>query len=97
MVECEQAPVRVGAVNMNDAARCRSGWRPAAILELNPVILVSCEATSEQSISLALLGSVLNDRRAYSCALQRDRFRDWQCASPSGRPSRYGYGIAVNG
>ena len=36
MVESEQAPVRIAPLNMNDAARCRSGWRPAAVLELYP-------------------------------------------------------------
>ena len=70
VVESELAPVRVAPVNMNDAARCRSGWRPAAVLELYPCDSGQLRGDKQAFDQLNVAGIVLNDGRAYSCALQ---------------------------
>ena len=78
MVESEPAPVRVAPLYMNDAARCRSGWRPAAVLELYPCDPGQSRGDKRAIDQLNVVGIVPNDGRAYSCALQRDRFVDCQ-------------------
>ena len=49
-------------------------WRPAPVLELYPCDSGQLRGDKRAIDQLSVAGIVLNDGRAYSCALQRDRF-----------------------
>src|SRR5439155_1102185 len=97
VIETKRRVVRVRSVNMKYTPRRSRLIHPAAILKFDPG-QPRCFARGQRPIyEPPLLNAILNDRDADAGSLERDRLPDLQCASPSGRSVRYGYGVAIGG